>query len=112
MKFLIDQNFPAFFAEWLADKGLEATHVRDIGMKTVPDMAIISEAVSRGAVIITKDEDFTRGVAAPVIWIRLGNSTNDRLFQVMDEVWTMIMAALKQGQPLIEIGPVRRSPPV
>ena len=54
-----------------------ADHVYDIGMQAASDHSIWNRAEETGAVIITKDEDFTqigRGASGPqVVWLRLGN---------------------------------------
>jgi predicted nuclease of predicted toxin-antitoxin system len=38
--FVVDQQLPATLASWFEDKGFEAVHVRDIGMRASPDSEI------------------------------------------------------------------------
>jgi predicted nuclease of predicted toxin-antitoxin system len=60
-----------------------------------------------GAVIISKDEDFSiilRADAGPqVVWVRLGNCGNDVLLARMAATWDALLAELEGGAKLIEI---------
>lgn len=107
MKFLIDEQLPPALAGWLLSKSHDAVHVRDIGMKTSADMTIWRFAEQNGAVVVTKDEDFTgfrsRSSSGPqILWLRMGNTTNRRLFERLDVIWPDIVAALTSGAPIVE----------
>jgi len=74
MRFLVDAQLPAALARWLAAEGHRAEHVADIGLAGAPDKAIWDYALAAGAVIVTKDEDFSLlkalKVGGPtVVWI-------------------------------------------
>src|SRR6478672_588506 len=61
--------------------GYDAGHVAEFGMANATDSAIWSEAVSRSAVLVTKDRDFSLLRAAKrhgpiVLWVRVGNIDN------------------------------------
>lgn len=108
MKFLIDQQLPRSLARWIVQRGHEATHIRDLAMEHAEDRAIWREAATRGAVIVTKDEDFSvivrRGATGPaVIWVRLGNCGNERLMQRFEDEWDALLAELQGGALLIEL---------
>jgi len=64
-------------------------------------------AEARGAIIVTKDEDFSVIVGAragpQVIWVRVGNCGNDFLITRMADVWPVLLAELKAGIPLVEV---------
>lgn len=58
MIFLIDQQLPRKLAAWIRTHGYAAFHLRELGMEHAEDRDIWREAASRGAVIVSKDEDF------------------------------------------------------
>ena len=76
-------------------------------MEHSDDREIWSEARSRGAVIVTKDEDFSGilgdGGAPRVIWLRCGNCSNDYLISRVGEFWPSLIAELAAGAALIEV---------
>jgi predicted nuclease of predicted toxin-antitoxin system len=55
--FLVDAQLPPSLVEALRDAGYEAVHVADLGLLTATDRQIWDEAVSRSAVLTTKDRD-------------------------------------------------------
>jgi predicted nuclease of predicted toxin-antitoxin system len=78
MKFIVDQQLPPAVGGWLRQRGHEAEHVRDMGLRDAPDEEIWRRAVSDGATILSKDEDFASRrnsvTAGPcIIWLRCGN---------------------------------------
>ena len=79
MRFLVDAQLPPALARWLNDMGHDAEHVSDIGMQSAPDRVIWDYASSKGAAIVTKDEDFAQRRALvdhgpAIVWIRLPNA--------------------------------------
>jgi predicted nuclease of predicted toxin-antitoxin system len=56
--FLVDAQLPLSLAEALRRGGYQAVHVADLGLLTATDRQIWDEAVSRSAVLTTKDRDF------------------------------------------------------
>ena len=61
MNFWIDAQLPPVLAQYLAEKfGVNATAVRDLGMRDATDRPIFDAARESGAVLITKDGDFGR----------------------------------------------------
>ena len=106
MRFLVDQNLPEALAVWIESNGHEAEHVKRLGLAEAPDGAIRAHAMARGAVMFSKDADFAApGAALRVIWVRIGNTTNDRLLTFWSAAWPSIVVALEQGDALIEAGP-------
>lgn len=108
MRFLVDQNLPVVLVGWLIQNGHEAEHVRLLGMAEADDREILAKARVDQAVIISKDGDFARrqGAAPPiqVIWVRIGNTTNDALLAVWSAVWPGVAEALAAGEDVIEVG--------
>jgi uncharacterized protein with PIN domain len=56
--FLVDAQLPPALARWLTQQGHVAQHVYDLGLRNAEDLTIWNHASNRGAIIITKDEDF------------------------------------------------------
>lgn len=88
--------------------GHEATHLLDVGLLESSDGAIWDYAMSQGAIIVTKDEDFAIRASvseAPprIVWIRIGNCSNARLLAWFEQELPAVIAALESGNGLVEI---------
>lgn len=86
MTFLVDAQLPPALVGWLTGLGYTAQHVDELGLREADDIVIWNHALTGGAVVITKDEDFAertkRTPTGPVIiWLRIGNATNRALIQ-------------------------------
>lgn len=103
MIFLVDENLPPALADWLIDRGHAAEHVHAIGLTATGDEKIVAHARTRGATIITKDADYARVAGVPVVWVRIGNTTNTVLLATFDETWIEIERALKSGELIVEV---------
>ena len=76
-------------------------------MANATDGAIWSEAVSRSAVLVTKDRDFSLLRAAKqqgpiVLWIRVGNIDNRTLIRQLLGGMPQIAEAVARGEAVIE----------
>lgn len=110
MRFLVDAQLPPALARWLVAKGHDAEHVHDIGLAGASDRAIWDEAARRGAVIVSKDDDFAslrilRAEGSAVVWVRLGNTTRRTLLGWFEILLPEIERQLQTGETLIEIAP-------
>lgn len=108
MKFIIDQQLPPAVGAWLRQLGHEAEHVREIGMRDAPDGDIWLRAVSDGASILAKDEDFAsrrKSVSAgpKIIWLRCGNVSTKALIDLLTRDWPVIEFELNGGTSVIEV---------
>ncbi len=108
MTFLVDAQLPPALAQWLREAGLDAAHVHDLGLREATDGRIWAEALRRGAVIVTKDEDFAaraaHDAAGPVVvWLRIGNSTNRSLRAWLEPRMSGIRLLLRQGSRVVEV---------
>lgn len=107
MKFLIDQQLPRALAALLNRAGHEAIHVRDLELEFAADRDIWNAAARIGAAIISKDEDFSgaarRASGPQVVWVRLGNCSNERLLTRFKEALPDIVIELSSGAPLVEL---------
>lgn len=111
MHFLIDAQLPPRLARRLVDLGHEALHVFELGLVSATDAEIWNAAVVRGAILVTKDQDFAVARAAasegpPVIWVRLGNTNNDTLIARFVQALRSIEAAIGRADAVVEL--VRR----
>jgi predicted nuclease of predicted toxin-antitoxin system len=59
MRFLVDANMPRSTLALLQSLGHVAEHVRDLGLWAAPDTLIAARARSTGAVLLTRDLDFS-----------------------------------------------------
>ncbi|MEI2617881.1 MAG: DUF5615 family PIN-like protein [Thermomicrobiales bacterium] len=108
MRFLVDAQLPPALARWLAERGHDGEHVADVGLLLATDQEIWDYARSVGAAVVTKDEDFAlrRGLASDgpaVVWVRRGNTTRRELLAWFEPLLPAILAALADGEALIEI---------
>jgi predicted nuclease of predicted toxin-antitoxin system len=109
VRFLIYAQLPSALARFLADRGLPATHVRDVGLQSASDRTIWAYAMETGSALITKDEDFvtlralSSAPAPAVIWIRIGNSTTRHLIARLNGTLPGILAALSRGETVIQV---------
>lgn len=108
MRFLVDAQLPPALARWLVAAGYEAEHVGDVGLGDAQDQAIWAYAVSVGAVIVSKDEDFAqrkvmKNAGPQIVWIRRPNTRRRDLLIWFEAVLPRIVDALKRGELLIEV---------
>lgn len=108
MRFLIDAQLPPALARKLVEIGHEAEHVFDRRLNTASDQEIWIAASNLNAVIVTKDEDFSRMRVArddgpSVIWIRLPNTPRAVLLARVEAVLPDLLDALARGERLVEV---------
>lgn len=108
MRFLVDAQLPPALAKWIADKGYSVSAVRDQGLQNSDDGSIVNFSTESDWVVVTKDEDIVeralgRKDSARVVWLRIGNSTNQALFAWLEPLWPEVVRQLEQGQRIIEV---------
>lgn len=106
MRLIVDQQ-PPVLATWFWNEGVDAVHVRDLGLTGAADTAIWADAMRDDAVVVSRDEDFVnllrdRG-GARLVWIRVGNCTNTALLAMIETNWPAIRQRLSDGERLIEL---------
>ena len=77
-------------------------------MRESDDGSIWSFAIQGTWVVVTKDEDFVarcigNASAPPVVWLRIGNCTNQILFSWLEPMLPEIANRLNSGEKLLEI---------
>jgi predicted nuclease of predicted toxin-antitoxin system len=105
--FLIDAQLPPSLAEALRQAGYQAVHVIDLGLLAATDQQIWDEAISRSAVLVTKDRDFPIRRAASndgptVLWVRVGNMSNRKLIELALQALPAIIDAIERDEAVIE----------
>jgi len=112
MTLWLDAQLPPALARWISEQpwGVSAVAVRDLGLRDASDQEIFRRARASGAVVMTKDRDFIRlldeqGPPPQVIWLRLGNSSNAALQQVLSTTLLQALELLRSGEAWVEIRP-------
>lgn len=108
IRFLIDAQLPPGLARRLTSRGYPAEHVNRIDLGVATDSDIRRYAVENGSTLVTKDEDFValanRDTSGPqLIWIRIGNISNDALWRAIDPQLDEIIQALSEGERIVEV---------
>jgi predicted nuclease of predicted toxin-antitoxin system len=109
MKFWVDAQLPPQLASWLTSEfGVEASSLRDIGLRDAADLEIFQQAKQPGTVLISKDSDFVEmvsrfGPPPQLLWVTCGNVTNRRLQVVFSSAGEAAFSLLAEGQAIVEI---------
>ena len=108
IRFLIDAQLPPGLARRLAARSYPSEHVNRVKLGVASDTAIWRHAARTGATLLTKDEDFVAlangDPSGPqVVWIRIGNISNDALWRAIDPQLDEIIEALDAGERIVEV---------
>jgi len=110
VKFWIDAQLPPLLAAWLsAQFGVEASSLRELGLRDAKDAEIFQAAQQQGIVLISKDSDFVElvsryGAPPQLIWVTCGNVTNRQLQITFTKNFAASLELLQTGQTIVEIG--------
>lgn len=109
MKLWLDAQLSPEMASWIEKHfAIETVPVRNVGLRDASDVQIFEAAKQAGVVLITKDSDFSQliqrlGSPPKVIWLRCGNTSNERLRQIFERTLRNALELLEAGDDLIEI---------
>jgi predicted nuclease of predicted toxin-antitoxin system len=108
VKFLIDANLPPRLCGWLRSRHHEAEHLADLNLLTATDTRIWELGRLERAMVFSKDVDFYDrallfGAPPQVVYVGVGNCSNDRLLELLSSEWSDIERALLSGSRLISI---------
>lgn len=109
MKLWLDAQISPAMAAWISERfGIEVSAVRNLGLRDALDQEIFQAAKRVGAVLMTKDSDFSAlierlGTPPQVIWLRCGNTSNARLRHLLAQTLPQVLALLEAGEPIVEI---------
>ena len=107
MLFLVDAQLPPSLAEALREAGCQAVHLVELGLLAASDQQIWDEAISRSAVLVTKDRDFPLRRAASndgpaILWVRVGNIGNRKLIELTLRALSTIIDSIERDEAVIE----------
>jgi predicted nuclease of predicted toxin-antitoxin system len=112
MKLWLDAQLPPALADWINDQGLDvqATPVRELGLRDALDQQIFDQARRAKALVMTKDRDFITlldqyGPPPQVIWLRIGNSSNQNLRAALTITLSAALEQLRSGAAWVEVRP-------
>jgi len=103
MKLLLDQGLPRSTIKHLADVGIVAEHVGNLGMAAATDEAILEVARQQPAVVVTLDADFhqllaiSRATMPSVVRIRIEGLKGDQVANILAQVISIASAELDAG---------------
>ncbi len=103
MKLLLDQGLPRSTVQLLAQLGVTAEHVGDLGMATATDIEILAAARDREAIVGSLDSDFhallaRSGASGPsVIRIRIEGLQGQAVSELLLQVLSVIKHELEAG---------------
>ncbi|MGA3307325.1 MAG: DUF5615 family PIN-like protein [Xanthobacteraceae bacterium] len=108
IRFVIDAQLPPGLAVRLRERGYPAEHVNRVGLGAANDIAIWEHTRRIRAILMTKDEDFValalREPSGPqVVWLRIGNISNDALWMRISAALDEILESLETGERIVEV---------
>lgn len=108
MRFLLDAQLSPKLMVALRKAGHEAEHIFDAGLVSAPDIEIWRYAIRSAAVIVSKDSDFAvmhanSSDGPQLIWLRMGNVTNEALTSALMTALPEIVSAFEAGEKLVEL---------
>ena len=110
MKLWIDAQLSPVLATWITDNfaDIEATAVRELGLRDAEDPVIFFSARTANATVMTKDSDFIEfqqryGAPPKIIWVTCGNTSNIKLKSILLVNLQEAVNLLESGEILVEI---------
>lgn len=109
MKLWLDAQFSPVLAKWMSHElNIEAIAVRDLGLRDAKDIEIFQRAKNADAVVMTKDNDFVMllerfGPPPKVLWVTCGNTSNERMQQILRSRLSQAVTLFDAGEALVEI---------
>ena len=112
MTIWLDAQLSPAIAAWItAQYSVPAVALRDLGLRDATDREIFFAARTSDAIVMTKDSDFVRlleinGTPPKIIWLTCGNTSNDRLKEILAGTLAKALELLESGEHLVEINAV------
>lgn len=109
MTIWIDAQLSPALAPWIEESfHVQCRAVRDLGLRDATDREIFYTARQENAIVISKDSDFphllhVHGAPPKVIWLTCGNTSNQRLRQILSATLKRALDMLASGEILVEI---------
>jgi len=105
----VDAQLPPAIAAWITvTHGVTAVAVRDIGLRDADDADIFQAARADNALVMTKDRDFVdlvqrHGPPPQVLWLTCGNTSNERLREILSATLLDALELVRVGESLVEM---------
>jgi predicted nuclease of predicted toxin-antitoxin system len=105
----IDAQLSPALAPWINGRfGVESYSAKYLGHRDATDAEIFQAARRANVVVMTKDSDFLQlldqhGPPPQVLWVRLGNTSNARMREVLEQTFLSAVDLLGRGESLVEI---------
>lgn len=105
----VDAQLSPAIALWLRETlGLDASALRDIGLRDAEDEEIFEAARKDNAIVMTKDADFVAlfdrlGPPPKIILLTCGNTSNNHLKIILGSTLTDALELLNSGEDIVEI---------
>jgi len=105
----VDAQLSPALATWLtAEFKLQAFSARFLNLVAAKDRQIFYAAREAGAVVLTKDADFSvwlerLGPPPQIIWLRCGNTSNAYLRALLKKTLPAALQMIAAGEKLVEI---------
>jgi len=109
MRIWIDAQLSPALANWLEETfPIQASALRDLGLRDAADRDIFFAARQKSAIVMTKDSDFLRlldqhGTPPQVVWITCGNTSNAYLKKILSKTFSEALQYLTSGEAVVEI---------
>lgn len=109
MMIWIDAHLSPAISSWIAATfGISALALRDVGLRDAEDTEIFEAAKTQNIIFITKDSDFVDlvnrfGQPPQIILLTCGNTSNDRLKEILTSKLSEALDLLSSGESLVEI---------
>jgi predicted nuclease of predicted toxin-antitoxin system len=109
MTIWVDAHLSPAIAAWIVKTfGIPAFALRDLGLRDAEDPEIFEAAKNQDVIFMTKDSDFVDlverlGPPPQIIWLTCGNTSNDRLQEILTTTLPEVLALLQAGETLVEI---------
>ena len=109
MTIWIDAQISPYLADWIKSKfNMDAIAIRDLGLQEAKDKETFYAARSANVIVITKDIDFKIlqdkwGSPTKIIWLTCGNTSNERLKEILSDNLFKSLALLESGEQIVEI---------
>src|SRR5688572_9609641 len=104
MRIWVDAQLSPALGPWMTTVlGVEATPLRDLGLRDAKDSEIFERARAADVIVFTKDHDFLellrrRGPPPRIIWLSSGNSSNERVRALLTRAWPKVRILLDAGE--------------
>lgn len=105
----IDAQLPSGIAVWLIKNfEVDAKSLSYMGLQKALDKEIFFKARENNAVLMSKDSDILDlldqyGPPPKVIWLTCGNTSNEKLKEILSKSLKQAIVLLEAGESLVEI---------